>query len=328
MTKKTILITGITGFIGKRVAEALASDYDLTAIVRPGTDETRLSPALQEANIIYIDLASTSELEAFLKWHSFDFIVHIGALRGGRRCNKQTFINTNLKATEALVANAIANQSKLIFCSSVGVYGAIPSELPAGLATAYKADNLYHNTKIKCEQLILKEVGERGLDACIVRPAITYGKGDFGFPHTLVKLVSKGLLLLPRQPVYIHMANVEVLVEAFCEVTRHGFTSGSIYNVADEHSVGLLDLVDFIYNSLTKKGKYPRWHLWPRWLFSAGAGVAKLFRNELWVSRFELLAHDWYFDVQPVYTTYQLANYNTIPDFQVVIDWFNAGDGT
>jgi len=327
MTKKSVLITGVTGFIGRKVVESIASDYDLTAIVRPGTLESRLSPTLQDANIVYIDLASTNELVAFLKWHSFDYIVHIGALRGGRKGDKQTFINTNLKATEVLVNSAIANNSKFIFCSSVGVYGAIPLEVPAGLTTKYKADNLYHTTKIQCEELILKEVREQGLQACIIRPAITYGSGDNGFPYTLVKLVSKGLMFLPIKPVYIHMANVEVIVEVFCKVIRLGFTSGSIYNVADDHSVCLHDLVDFIYNSLTKKGKYPHWHLLPRWLFTAGASAARLLRNELWISRFELIANSWYFDVQPLYTTYQLGLYSTIPDFHVVMNWYKETQG-
>jgi nucleoside-diphosphate-sugar epimerase len=255
--------------------------------------------------------------------NSFDFILHIGALRGGRNFNKDEYLKTNIKATEIFINNSTLHSphpTLLIFCSSVGVYGTVPLELPAGSNTPFQADNLYHRTKIECERMIEQAVKEKGLQACIVRPAITYGVGDNGFPQTLVKLIHKKLLFLPKKELFIQMANVEALAEVFKSLLTNGFTSGSIWNVADREKVSFRELADFIYQRLnnTKKG-YPKSRFISMWVFKLFTKLAKLIKSEKWALRFELLSNSWYFDVERTYTDFKLREYKTIPDFEVVI---------
>jgi nucleoside-diphosphate-sugar epimerase len=317
--KKTILITGSTGFIGNHVLRSLADKYDFTAIVRQNSDVSKLPP---DISIIYTNLSETEKLSDFLETHFFDAICHIGALRGGSSASKSDFIRTNVSATEKIVDSAIKNKSKLIFCSSVGVYGAIPSELPATLSTPYSADNLYHSTKIQCEKYILEAIKNSGLSAAIVRPAITYGASDFGFPYTLTKLVDQHKLFLPASETYIHMTNVDTLVEVFDTLIETGFNTGTIYNVADKDKVSFRELVDFIYQKLHGKQSYPKNRYINPSFFNFGKNAAKLIRNELWTSRFELLSQSWYFDVSPVYSDLNLTPSQTIPNFESVIQFY------
>jgi nucleoside-diphosphate-sugar epimerase len=317
--KKTILITGSTGFIGSHVLSSLVDKYDLTALIRPNRDISKLPVNIA---IQYINLSETEKLNDFLETHFFDVICHIGALRGGRSASKADFIKTNLTATEHLVDSAIKNKSKLIFCSSVGVYGTIPSELPATLSTPYSEDNLYHSTKIQSERLILDAVKNSGLEACIVRPAITYGSGDFGFPYTLTKLVDQHKLFLPHSDIYIHMTNVDTIVETFDKLIENSFNTGSIYNVADNDHVCFRELVDFIYQKLHDKSKYPKNRYINSKFFCLGKNAAKLIKNELWTSRFELLSSSWYFDVAPVYADLNLTPSQTIPNYEKVIEFY------
>jgi len=58
-------------------------------------------------------------------------------------------------------------------------------------------------------------------------------------------------------------------------------------------------------------------------IFKFFTKIAKLFKNELWVSRFELISNSWYFDVSDTYRDLDLKIYNTIPDFKKVIDWYD-----
>jgi len=326
--KKTVLLTGITGFIGKKIAEQLLTDYDITAIIRPNTPPERYSAFTDKINIVFINLSTLSDLQSYLDTASFDYILHFAALRGGRKAKQSDFINTNIKATELLINNVIKNKSKLIFCSSVGVYGAIPSELPATLSTPYISDNLYHSTKILCEQMIILKIASGLLDACIIRPAITYGKGDFGFPYTLTKLVSKGLMVLPSKEVFIHLTNVETIAELVSKMLSQGFQNGTIYNVADAEKVSLKELVDFIYVGtpfmVSAHKHYPRFKTFPSFCFKLATKTAKLLHNELWTSRFQLISNSWYFDVKSVYEQYNIKQNHTIPDFQVVVDWYKG----
>jgi nucleoside-diphosphate-sugar epimerase len=75
-----ILITGISGFIGKNVARTLVRhNHDITAIIRPHTDLNRIKEFINEVEFIDIDLTDISTLKEFLKQTSFDAILHIGA---------------------------------------------------------------------------------------------------------------------------------------------------------------------------------------------------------------------------------------------------------
>jgi nucleoside-diphosphate-sugar epimerase len=317
--KKTVLLTGLTGFIGRNTARKIYHDFDITALVRPNTEKSRYEEFINHIKIVEIDLADNEALTAFLSKTAYDYILHIGALRGGRRFNKEIYFKANIEASEALIKAAVQFHSKLIFCSSVGVYGAIPASLPATLDTPFKEDNYYHITKIQCEKMIYKAISENGLQACIVRPAITYGMGDYGFPYTLTKLVSKKLLFLPKEDIYIHLLNVETLSEIFSRLLDGGFVSGKAWNVADREKVCFRDLVDFINNKT-----YPRSRFINKVYFSLFTKIARMLKNELWVSRFELISNSWYFDVDLVYEDLSMEGSNTIPEFDSVINWYKG----
>jgi nucleoside-diphosphate-sugar epimerase len=227
-----ILLTGATGFIGSNVARLLiAKKTNFTAIVRPGTSTRRLKFLANNVELIKIDLADTQKLRSFLNHEKFDTIIHIGALRGGKKYPKRIYYDTNVKATEQIAEVSLKNESKLLFCSSVGVYGAIPQELPATVKTQYQGDNVYHDTKIKAESIIQKHA-LAGLKAVIIRPAITYGEDDYGFPYTLVKLVHRKLIFLPDITKIIHLANIDIVADAFYKLAEDEFRGNKIYNIA------------------------------------------------------------------------------------------------
>ncbi len=188
---KKILLTGITGFIGRNVAEAiLPKKYEIDALVRPGTSHKRLEAFKDSFHLVELDLSNIKGLRSFLSDKKYDVILHIGALRGGRKFAKKEYYKVNVDATEQLVIHAAQNDEKIIFCSSVGIFGAIPLELPATSQSPRQNDNYYHYTKNMAEDIIQKYV-MHGLKAIIIRPSITYGPHDFGFPYTLTKLIHK-----------------------------------------------------------------------------------------------------------------------------------------
>jgi len=318
---KNILITGVSGFIGKHVArELLLKKYDLTAIIRPETKPERISEFNNHVNFVEIDLTDIDGLRSYLKEHSFDTIIHIGAIRGGRKFSKKEYFDANVNASEQLIINAQINNSRFIFCSSVGVFGAIPNELPANNSTLKKNDNYYHYTKIQSEALIQKYV-LYDLNAVIVRPAITYGLGDFGFPFSLVKLVDKNLMFLPNNEVIIHLTNIELLVQTFTKLVEFNYKPGTQYIVADKNPVNLHELVNFICKELKGKTYSDKKSISEKF-FKRGEKIARYLKNELWISRFELISKSWYYDVSKVYKELLLQPVSTIPNFKIVTNWY------
>jgi nucleoside-diphosphate-sugar epimerase len=320
MTSK-ILITGVSGFIGRNVLKQLIQNYDsITAIIRPGTKHQRIEEFVDRVKFAEIDLTDIPTLKEYLDENSFEIIIHIGAVRGGRKLSNSDYFDANINATEQLVINARDNDSKFIFCSSVGVFGAIPLELPAKNSTKRQEDNYYHFTKIRAEAIIQKYV-LYGLKAAIIRPSITYGTNDYGFPFTLTKLIDKKLLFLPDKDVIIHLANINVITQSFIRLVEIDYQPGICYNVADSHPVELHKLADFINNELKEKPYSSKRDIDIKY-FKKGENISKFFKNELWIARFQLISRHWYYDVENSYIDLNLKETDTIPNFKIVTDWY------
>ncbi len=324
-----ILITGITGLIGRETLSRLLNvdaELDITALVRPDTDTSRFDRFSDRIQLEYIDLADIKNLLAYLSDHRFDVYVLIGALRGGRRASHEMYYRTNVQSTEQFIAAALKYDTNLIFCSSVGVFGAIPQEMPAGNETEYREDNYYHYTKVVCEKLINKAI-LRGLKALILRPSITYGVGDQGFPAQLVRLVDKRIFPVSNKSIWMHLCHVDTISTAFVNaIVGKAQISGKAYNVADMEPVRQSDLVNFIYRQLHNKN-YPEFIRIDNNILRMGETLARLIKNELWTSRFELISHSWFYQVHDSYEALSLPQHYTIPDFRIITDHYKRLKG-
>jgi len=219
-----------------------------------------------------------------------------------------------------MVEYCLAKEARLIYCSSVGVFGAIPQELPAGPETEKNPDNYYHYTKIESERIINRAI-LNGLKASIIRPSIAYGEGDFGFPYQLVKLVDKYMFPLINRPIWIHLCHIDALVKAFVYLATNEWKSGLTLTIADREPVRLQALVDFISRQLHNKN-YPGALTFDRIFFAWGEKLARMLKNELWISRFELISKSWFYDVTAYYDIMEregIKPHFTIPEFEITI---------
>ncbi|MFO8145579.1 MAG: NAD(P)-dependent oxidoreductase [Candidatus Syntrophosphaera sp.] len=315
-----LLITGVTGLIGSSVLKAILAgklDYKITALIRPGTVQERYSAFRTQLEVVKMDLADTERLKAFLDENIFDVIMHIGALRGGRKFSRTEYLSANFLSTQQFVEHCLKHDAKLLFCSSVGVFGAIPEELPANNATERNPDNFYHYTKIECEKVINQAV-LKGLKAAILRPSITYGSRDRGFPFQLVKLVAQKRFPLINKRIWIHLCHIDTITHAFIWLLKNEFQPGLSLNVADREPVELADLVNFISREVHADSYHKGLHL-DLVFFRWGEWLAKLVRNELWISRFQLISRSWFYHVTNTYELMDLPATFTIPGIKIVI---------
>lgn len=323
-----VLLTGFTGFIGRNLAQCLTREgFAVTAMIRPGSDPKKLKTLAERSPVTFFegDLTDPRSLAGRLREHKWDAIFHVGAVRGGRKVSREEYYRVNVEASAAIGRYAQEAGTKLVFCSSVGVYGAIPRVLPAAVDAPFRDDNYYHFTKIQAEKR-LQELVKAGLDCVILRPAITYGTWDYGFPYTLVRLVDQGVFLLSTQPVTVHLADVKLVCETFIAAARRRVAPGSVFNVADLEPVGLKELADFIHLEL-KGTTYPRWKRLPSLAFHAGERLAMVLRNDLWKARFELISRSWFYSAERVRSELGVDQPSTIPTFIKVIAWYRSLQG-
>jgi nucleoside-diphosphate-sugar epimerase len=300
MDKKAVLVTGATGFIGSHVARELADSgkYRVVAVVRQ-TDHYKNTDQLSADGVLLVKGIFYDEkvLEPLFREYRIEYVIHLAALRGAGK--QGSYDEVNVKGTERLLEASLRNNvRKFIFCSSVGVFGTIPCEVPASAGTRLNGDTVYHNSKILAEAEVRKYM-EKGLDAFIVRPSITYGKGDDGFPATLIKLVRKRYLFLPKYPGRIHLLDVKSLAELFCNLLVREVPTVRIMAMADESPIRLWDLANLISRFYFGKD-YPSVCRISPHLFTAMEAIFDLIGSEKWTTRIQLISKDWYYDVSPI----------------------------
>ncbi|MCF7912774.1 MAG: NAD(P)-dependent oxidoreductase [Candidatus Cloacimonetes bacterium] len=321
---KNILITGAAGFIGNKIVQQLNfRDYNVTLLVRPKTTKKRLTGLSDKAEILELDLRNIPKLRQVLADRKDTDIIHIGAIRNRPKTSKEDYQKANIFATEQLALHAMRNQAKFIFFSSVGVFGTVPESLPPDEQTRKVADNLYHQSKIRAEAIIENYV-LRGLNSVIIRPAITYGSGDFGFPYNLIRMIDKNLIVLPAKPPLIHLANVDLLIGAVQKLLITDFEAGKIYNIADRNPVSLLELADVINHEL-KSREFNRRLIVPNWCFEKAEKFTKMIGNKTWHCRFQLFSKSWFYDVEAAYQDLNLRNIETTTGIRSTIEWYKKG---
>lgn len=318
---KKLLLTGATGFIGRHIVQQLSTKkYDITLLVRPQTNKKRLGNLPEKTEIIPLDLRDINSLKRILSENTYDAIVHAGGIRNRPNTSADDYLKANVQSTEQLALHAMKNQSKFIFFSSVGVFGSVPVSLPPEENTPRVGDNLYHQSKIQAEAIINRYVLYK-LNSVILRPAITYGTGDFGFPYNLIKMIDKNKIPLPANAPSIHLANVDLLVLAVQYLLHNDYQAGKIYNIADRNPVNLLTLANTISQEL--KGKdFNKRLIIPNWYFDIAARIAGLLGNKVWESRFQLFSKSWFYNVDAAYEDLKLKNIETPAGIRSTIEWY------
>ena len=311
-SKQPILLTGASGFIGRHVVRKLAGveSLQLVCIVRGGERHRQAGSLLEEgATLIPGDFWDEALLHKIFEEHSIRQVIHVGAIRGGRVASAADYRRVNVRGTELLLREAYQHGvQKFVYCSSVGVYGAIPVTVPAGLSTPFRGENQYHQSKIDAEKAVAEYI-QKGFNAYIVRPSVTYGSGDDGFAETVTHLVKQHLLWLPRTDHRIHLVDVERIAEVFLSLVLKDGCAQRVLIAADTEPVRFKDLVDWIHWHFYQR-PYPRYLRLPDWAFQLSLHLFEKIGNEKWAARMALLSGDWHYQCAD---TYRLLDVKPIP---------------
>lgn len=311
MGERFVLLTGATGLIGRHVAAKLASvpGLQLVCIVRDGERHPEAARLVKRGAVIFPgNFYDAGTIKDVFERYPIQQVIHVAAIRGGGGAPAREFQEVNLKGTERLLRTAHEHKvQKFIFCSSVGVHGTIPITVPAAIETALHGDSQYHQSKIACEEAIQAYIS-KGLNAYIVRPTITYGPGDDGFPQSLVRLVKAHLLWLPRSNHQVHLVDVDKVAEVFLNLVLNN-SNQRIFVIGDVGPVVLKDVADWIHWHIYNR-PYPAFLRLPDWLFKAAFLVFRSMRNEKWASRMALLSNDWHYQCAD---TYRLLRIQPVP---------------
>jgi len=241
-----ILITGASGFIGSFIVEeALKRGFETWAAVRGSSKRD----FLQDDRIHFIELSLNSQekLEAQLKNHSFDYVVHAA---GVTKClNTSDFRRINTEGTKNLVRALINLKMPLkrfVYLSSLSVYGAIHEQQPyveiketdtpqpnteygkSKLEAEQWLDRLSEELRVKSEELEFPYV--------ILRPTGVYGprERDYFLMAKSIKQHSDFAVGYQQQDItFVYVLDVVQAVFLACEKGQTGrkyfLSDGEVY---------------------------------------------------------------------------------------------------
>ena len=176
--KKNILITGVAGLLGSRLADWIIENKgDEYQVI--GIDE--LSGGFKEnihsKVIFYAHDLVTGDLNQVFKENKIDYVYHFAAYaaEGLSPFIRSYNYDNNLKATVRLVNECIKHDVKrLIFTSTLAVYGHGYGGIFDEKQQQAPIDP-YGVAKYACEMDIQIAGEQHGLDWCIIRPHNVYG---------------------------------------------------------------------------------------------------------------------------------------------------------
>jgi nucleoside-diphosphate-sugar epimerase len=275
--KDSVILTGATGFIGRRLQKALLADNrHICALVRPSSaNKDQLLPGIHR---IQLELSNTDELASALS-NSVAVIYCAGSVRGR---NLEDFSAANIVGVRSVVEamNRSCPETPLLLISS--------------LAASRPGVSDYANSKFLGEQEIIQHAK---FPWTIFRPPAVYGQGDKEM-LPLLKLARKGLAITAgpasQKLSLIHVDDLAAAVLAWLE--SWPACQGQIFSLDDGHSGGY-DWQEIVVTA--SGGKYHLFRIPKPLLFAAAKAnliMSRLFDYSPMLSpgkARELIQTDW-----------------------------------
>lgn len=187
--KKTIVITGATGLLGSLVCKALllANDrLDLDCrLVALARDEAKLSLVLdgysELGDIRFVECDLLNEVPHI---ETADYILHAAAVTQSKCMVKRPVdvALTSLRGTESMLELARNTSARMVYVSSMEIYGTlaegeVASEETLGWIDLVAPRSCYPESKRMCECLCAAYASQYGVQVCNARLAQTFGAG-------------------------------------------------------------------------------------------------------------------------------------------------------
>jgi nucleoside-diphosphate-sugar epimerase len=168
------VVTGVAGFIGSHLAEALAASGHEAAGVDCFTDY--YDPARKEENAAGLEVARLDLAEEDIDLEGVDGVFHLAGQPGVRSFGAvfSDYVRRNVLATQRVFEAAAAAQTRVVFASSSSIYGDAET-YPTPEETRPLPISPYGITKLACEHLARAYAGSFGLDVVGLRYFTVYG---------------------------------------------------------------------------------------------------------------------------------------------------------
>ncbi len=239
MKEKIVLVTGATGFLGRRIVGTLVErGYRVRALARKSSSIGRIKEA--GADMVFGDIADAASLRS--AFQGADVVVHAAA--GTRGSKDETKLSTIQGTKNVINLCEEFKVAKLIYISSLSVYGV--ADYPenemvtedAPLERQSEKRGFYSWGKLEAEKVVTEAIKKDCFPITCLRPGTIFGPGGeiftpmmgFSLGGKLFAIIGMGGFVLP----FVYIDN---LVDAIVAAIGKEEADGKVFNVVDPDSI-------------------------------------------------------------------------------------------
>lgn len=260
-----VLITGITGFIGSKLATRLVKDgYNVHGLVRHSSERelSRIREVISQVHLIEGDLGTFHSILSAVEASEPEIIFHLGALTPVRLSfdDPYPYIATNFEGTVNLVHAILseAPNARLLAASTAEVYGWQNSDKPIGEDAILNPASPYAVTKTAADQYVQMANRVYHLKGTVFRPINSYGRtGEGGFftEYLISKMLSGETCYIGAPDSIRDYMFAEDHVSAYTLAAKSPKSIGRTYNVSPGNPISNTELAKIIAGMTGFKGK-------------------------------------------------------------------------
>jgi dihydroflavonol-4-reductase len=269
-----ILVTGATGFLGRRLVPQLIKEgHEVTAVVR----ETSNRNVLPESTKYTIaELCDTEDFENCIGDN--EVVIHLAAYFDFYPSDKDLLYKTNINGTVNLMNACVGTGvTRFIYCSTAETIGPVDHP-PANEDTELNPSFDYSKSKVQAEERIRSITRDTGLPHIILRPTGIMGEGDLYTAFELIEALNKNeVFALPRSgDKHLMYVYVDDVVDAFTKAITSDKALNETIIICPDEPLSYDELIRFLTEYLGVKA--PRFKV-PTLLAKIGVGLMSPFKN-------------------------------------------------
>ncbi|WP_449431685.1 UDP-glucose 4-epimerase family protein [Pseudomonas putida] len=258
MDRRTILVTGTSGFVGSALCRTLAplDTFTVRAAARAGGGIT--PNGVQQVTVSGLD-ASTDWTAALA---GVDLLVHAAArvhvMKEQAQDSLAEFRRVNVEGTLNLARQAAAaGVRRFIFISSVKVNGeASQPGQPLRADDPPAPLDAYGVSKLEAEQGLYQLAAETGMQLVVIRPVLVYGPGVKANFLSMMRWVQRGVPL-PLGAVHNRRSLVSLgnLIDLILTCLDHPQAANQTFMASDGEDVSLSQLLQSLGRALGRPAR-------------------------------------------------------------------------
>ncbi len=252
----TALVTGASGFVGRRVVDALLA---AGVRVRAGVRHHGVAKALQccsECEVVVIDICDARSLAGAMR--GVDQLYHFAAAVTSH-ASAAKLQRVNVEGTRSVWESAAAaGVGRALYCSSTAVYGLLAQNGRAVTEDVTpRAVEPYGRSKLLGERAAAEIGSARGIDTVVIRPTAVFGPGEHTHFGSELRKAAVSRILLgggfnSKHFSFVHVDDVAAAAVHLMQLPERG---AGVFNVVAEPPVSYEDAFQSYLRALDGAGR-------------------------------------------------------------------------